>query len=61
MEAAAITPRHKVKKQINLFYCAECEELALKIAATSDAIQLRSITWRYAAPASPLPSPLPLV
>ncbi|KAM0872068.1 hypothetical protein ACQ4PT_038970 [Festuca glaucescens] len=44
--AAAVTPRHKVKKQINLFYCAECEELALKVAATSDAIQLQSITWR---------------
>uniref|UniRef100_A0ACD5ZME0 Uncharacterized protein n=1 Tax=Avena sativa TaxID=4498 RepID=A0ACD5ZME0_AVESA len=44
--AAASTPRHKVKKQINLFYCAECEELALKIAAASDAIQLQSINWR---------------
>ncbi|XBH79774.1 hypothetical protein VPH35_105671 [Triticum aestivum] len=44
--AAVAVPRHKVKKQINLFYCAECEELALKVAAASDAIQLQSINWR---------------
>ena len=43
---AAIIPRHKVTKQIKLFYCAECEELALKVAAASDAIELQSITWR---------------
>uniref|UniRef100_A0A453PEC2 Ribose-phosphate pyrophosphokinase N-terminal domain-containing protein n=1 Tax=Aegilops tauschii subsp. strangulata TaxID=200361 RepID=A0A453PEC2_AEGTS len=51
-------PRHKVKKQINLFYCAECEELALKVAAASDAIQLQSINWRYTTPPPPPPPSL---
>jgi phosphoribosylpyrophosphate synthetase len=36
----------KAKKQINLFYCSECEELALKVAASSDTIHLQSINWR---------------
>ncbi|MQL82330.1 hypothetical protein Taro_014808 [Colocasia esculenta] len=34
------------KKQVHLFYCVECEELARKVASLSDAIQLRSINWR---------------
>ncbi|XP_068658328.1 ribose-phosphate pyrophosphokinase 4 [Aristolochia californica] len=34
------------KKQILLFYCVESEDLALKVAAQSDCIQLRSINWR---------------
>ncbi|KAJ8626855.1 hypothetical protein MRB53_020162 [Persea americana] len=34
------------KKQILLFYCVESEDLALKIAAESDSIQLQSINWR---------------
>jgi hypothetical protein len=36
----------KVKKHIHLFYCSECEELAQKIAASSDSIELQSINWR---------------
>ncbi|XP_042388494.1 uncharacterized protein LOC121980496 isoform X1 [Zingiber officinale] len=36
----------RVDKQVNLFYCAECEELAKKVADHSDAIQLRTISWR---------------
>ncbi|KAL8139333.1 hypothetical protein V2J09_005354 [Rumex salicifolius] len=34
------------KKQVLLFYCVEAEELARKVAAESDLIQLRSINWR---------------
>ncbi|PKA54090.1 Ribose-phosphate pyrophosphokinase 4 [Apostasia shenzhenica] len=34
------------KKTINLFYCAEAEELARKVAQQSEVIQLRSIAWR---------------
>ncbi|CAH1431114.1 unnamed protein product [Lactuca virosa] len=34
------------KKQVLLFYCVEAEELARKIAAQSDHIQLQSINWR---------------
>ncbi|KAK9934615.1 hypothetical protein M0R45_021752 [Rubus argutus] len=33
-------------KKVCLFYCAETEELAQKVAAESDAIELRSINWR---------------
>ncbi|XP_042468539.1 uncharacterized protein LOC122051458 isoform X1 [Zingiber officinale] len=36
----------KVDKQVNRFYCAECEELARKVADHSDAIQLWTISWR---------------
>ncbi|XP_010932113.1 ribose-phosphate pyrophosphokinase 4 [Elaeis guineensis] len=36
----------RAKKPIHLFYCAECEELARKVAEQSDAIQLQSISWR---------------
>ncbi|XP_054807440.1 ribose-phosphate pyrophosphokinase 4 isoform X2 [Prosopis cineraria] len=34
------------KKQINLFYCLECEDLARKVAAESDHITLQNISWR---------------
>ncbi|XVE83616.1 hypothetical protein DITRI_Ditri16bG0101500 [Diplodiscus trichospermus] len=34
------------KKQVLLFYCMECEELALKVAALSPLITLQSIKWR---------------
>ncbi|KAJ0989785.1 hypothetical protein J5N97_008141 [Dioscorea zingiberensis] len=34
------------KKNIHLFYCADSEELARKVAQQSDAIQLQSISWR---------------
>lgn len=33
-------------KKVCLFYCAETKELAQKVAAESDAIELRSINWR---------------
>ncbi|XVF60736.1 hypothetical protein PTKIN_Ptkin08bG0072000 [Pterospermum kingtungense] len=34
------------KKQVLLFYCLECEELARKVAAHSQLITLQSINWR---------------
>ncbi|XWS41032.1 hypothetical protein CRYUN_Cryun17cG0046100 [Craigia yunnanensis] len=34
------------KKQVHLFYCMECEELARKVAAHSQLITLQSINWR---------------
>ncbi|KAJ3706459.1 hypothetical protein LUZ61_010164 [Rhynchospora tenuis] len=34
------------KKQIQLFYCVQSEELARKIAEQSDSISLQSISWR---------------
>uniref|UniRef100_A0A803MGN9 Ribose-phosphate pyrophosphokinase N-terminal domain-containing protein n=1 Tax=Chenopodium quinoa TaxID=63459 RepID=A0A803MGN9_CHEQI len=34
------------KKQVLLFYCVEAEELARKVAAQSDLINLQSINWR---------------
>ncbi|KAG7012044.1 Ribose-phosphate pyrophosphokinase 4, partial [Cucurbita argyrosperma subsp. argyrosperma] len=34
------------KKNVFLFYCAECEELAHKVAAQSDSITLQTIKWR---------------
>ncbi|KAJ1702040.1 hypothetical protein LUZ63_001819 [Rhynchospora breviuscula] len=34
------------KKQIQLFYCVQSEELARKIAHQSDSIHLQSISWR---------------
>lgn len=43
------------KKQILLFYCVESEDLALKIAAESDSIQLQSINWRSLSFSIPLP------
>ncbi|XP_050374174.1 ribose-phosphate pyrophosphokinase 4 isoform X2 [Argentina anserina] len=36
----------KTAKRVCLFYCAETKELAQKVAAESDGIELRSITWR---------------
>ncbi|KAD2803974.1 hypothetical protein R6Q59_031812 [Mikania micrantha] len=36
----------KSSKKVCLFYCAEMEALARRIAAQSDAIELRSINWR---------------
>jgi hypothetical protein len=46
--AATAAAKQKAKKHIHLFYCSECEELALKVAASSDVIELQSINWRYA-------------
>ncbi|XP_042007747.1 ribose-phosphate pyrophosphokinase 4-like isoform X2 [Salvia splendens] len=34
------------KKKVLLFYCVEAEELARKVAAQSNLIQLQSINWR---------------
>ncbi|KAK8652592.1 hypothetical protein V6N13_126620 [Hibiscus sabdariffa] len=39
-----LKPMHK--KQVLLFYCVECEELARKVAAHSQLITLQSINWR---------------
>ncbi|KAJ4962041.1 hypothetical protein NE237_021951 [Protea cynaroides] len=44
--AAAIDSPPKTSKKVCLFYCAEMKELAERIVAESDAIDLRSITWR---------------
>ncbi|CAI0461318.1 unnamed protein product [Linum tenue] len=46
MEAIAKTNTNAPKKQVLLFYCLECEELARKVAANSDLITLQSINWR---------------
>jgi ribose-phosphate pyrophosphokinase len=40
------TAELKNSRKICLFYCAEMKALAERIAAESDAIELRSITWR---------------
>ncbi|EXB92407.1 Ribose-phosphate pyrophosphokinase 4 [Morus notabilis] len=34
------------KKQVYLFYCSECEDLAQKVASQSDFITLQTIKWR---------------
>ncbi|XP_022774620.1 ribose-phosphate pyrophosphokinase 4-like isoform X2 [Durio zibethinus] len=34
------------RKQVHLFYCMECEELARKVATHSEFITLQSINWR---------------
>lgn len=36
----------KNAKKVSLFYCDETKTLAEKIAAESDAIELRNINWR---------------
>ncbi|KAK9104376.1 hypothetical protein Scep_021220 [Stephania cephalantha] len=45
MEAGAALKKKDLKK-VYLFYCAETKALAERVAAESDAIELRSITWR---------------
>lgn len=42
-----IKAKKSQKKQVHLFYCVECEELARKVAAQSDLITLQSINWRF--------------
>ncbi|XP_075089273.1 ribose-phosphate pyrophosphokinase 3, mitochondrial isoform X2 [Nicotiana tabacum] len=44
--AAALGPAGKHSKRVCLFYCDEMKDLAERIASQSDAIELRSITWR---------------
>ncbi|KAJ4974627.1 hypothetical protein NE237_007801 [Protea cynaroides] len=47
MAAAAIMDSPpKTSKKVCLFYCAEMKELAVRVAAGSDNIELRSVTWR---------------
>ncbi|KAG4205996.1 hypothetical protein ERO13_A04G136500v2 [Gossypium hirsutum] len=46
MAASAAGSAVKPAKKVCLFYCAETEVLAKRIAAESDAIELRSINWR---------------
>jgi hypothetical protein len=36
------------KKQVCLFYCSETEDLARRIAAETDSIELKSIRWGFA-------------
>ncbi|KAI8021002.1 hypothetical protein LOK49_LG03G00252 [Camellia lanceoleosa] len=43
---AALGSPVKSSKKVCLFYCAEMKGLAERIASESDAIELRSITWR---------------
>ncbi|KAL6969419.1 ribose phosphate diphosphokinase subunit prs3 [Sarracenia purpurea var. burkii] len=43
---AALGSNLKSAKKVCLFYCAEMQALAERIAAESDAIELRSISWR---------------
>ncbi|XP_034703573.1 ribose-phosphate pyrophosphokinase 4-like [Vitis riparia] len=43
---ATLTSSPRNAKKVCLFYCAETKALAERIAAESDAIELRSITWR---------------
>lgn len=42
---ASLLPKRR-KKSVCLFYCEEMRELAERVAMESDAIELRSITWR---------------
>ncbi|KAG2701936.1 hypothetical protein I3843_06G063600 [Carya illinoinensis] len=44
--AAARNPPARGVKKVCLFYCAETKALAERVAAESDAIELRGITWR---------------
>lgn len=44
---AALGSNMKNGKKVCLFYCAEMKDLAERVAAESDAIELRSITWRW--------------
>lgn len=45
--AAVLGSAVKNSKRVCLFYCHEMKDLAERIASQSDAIELRSITWRY--------------
>lgn len=45
--AAVLGSTVKNSKRVCLFYCNEMKDLAERIASQSDAIELRSITWRY--------------
>ncbi|CAN4114252.1 unnamed protein product [Withania somnifera] len=44
--SAALGSSVKNSKRVCLFYCNEMKDLAERIASQSDAIELRSITWR---------------
>ncbi|KAL6011430.1 hypothetical protein ACLOJK_001878 [Asimina triloba] len=46
--AASLDSSHtKRSKKICLFYCDETKDLAQRVAAESDSIELRSIAWRF--------------
>lgn len=45
--SASLDSAAKSAKQVCLFYCAETKPLAERVAALSDYIELRSITWRF--------------
>ncbi|PIM99901.1 Ribose-phosphate diphosphokinase [Handroanthus impetiginosus] len=44
--ASTVDSSLKSSKRICLFYCSEMKDLAERIASESDAIELRSISWR---------------
>lgn len=48
MAASARESSGKSSRKVCLFYCSETKPLAERVAAQSDAIELRSINWRYA-------------
>lgn len=45
--SASLDSAAKSAKKVCLFYCAETKPLAERVAALSDYIELRSITWRF--------------
>lgn len=47
MASSSSSTSLKRSKKVCLFHCAEMKALAERIAAESDTIELRSITWRY--------------
>lgn len=44
--SSAMDSAMRATKKVCLFYCAETKALAERVAAQSDAIELRTITWR---------------
>ncbi|KAL3835601.1 hypothetical protein ACJIZ3_010337 [Penstemon smallii] len=46
MASSSLDSSLKNSKRVCLFYCSEMKDLAHRIASESDAIELRSITWR---------------
>ena len=45
--SVAFVPRSKrARKNVLLFYCEEMKDLARRVVAESDAIELRSISWK---------------
>uniref|UniRef100_A0A1D1XSN5 ribose-phosphate diphosphokinase n=1 Tax=Anthurium amnicola TaxID=1678845 RepID=A0A1D1XSN5_9ARAE len=44
--AVSLLPKKRSKKTVCLFFCEETRALAERVAAESDAIELRSVNWR---------------